>query len=186
MGIVAGGAMAELVVTHERMLQPVPSNLDVADAAAIPGSSRLPMMHLSSRNVGLRSSTGPCRASGVGTAPIQIVKALGGEIAVTCSAGKTSACRDLGADVVIDYVEHDFVDVITEWTDGSGVDVVLDVIGGEYLARNLRCVRSGDALSGRGHGSPVASLPLGALLPACLSDRNGVAFKAHRTENWRR
>jgi putative PIG3 family NAD(P)H quinone oxidoreductase len=168
MGIVAGGAMAELVVTHERMLQPVPSNLDVADAAAIPEVFMTAHDALVTQGMlgsGARALV-HAGASGVGTASIQIVKALGGEIAVTCSAGKASACRDLGADVVIDYAEHDFVDVITEWTDGSGVDVVLDVIGGEYLAKNLRCVKvQGRIVQVGAMGGPVASLPLGALLP---------------------
>ena len=171
MGIVAGGAMAELVVTHERMLQPVPSNLDVADAAAIPEVFMTAHDALVTQGMlgsGARALV-HAGASGVGTASIQIVKALGGEIAVTCSAGKASACRDLGADVVIDYAEHDFVDVITEWTDGSGVDVVLDVIGGEYLAKNLRCVKvQGRIVQVGAMGGPVASLPLGALLPLSL------------------
>ena len=58
------------------------------------------------------------------------------------------------------------MDVIAEWTDGSGVDVVLDVIGGEYLAKNLRCVKvQGRIVQVGAMGGPVASLPLGALLP---------------------
>ena len=168
MGIVAGGAMAELVVAHERMLQPVPLNLDVGDAAAIPEVFMTAHDALVTQGMLTSGSRALVHAgaSGVGTASIQIVKALGGEIAVTCSAGKKSACEDLGADVAIDYAEHDFVDAIAEWTEGGGVDVVLDVIGGEYLAKNLQCVKvQGRIIQVGAMGGPVASLPLGALLP---------------------
>ena len=79
-------------------------------------------------------------ASGVGTAAIQIAKAIGGRIAVTCSAGKVEACRALGADVVIDYGSQDFVAEVRRATGGDGVDVVLDVIGGDYVDRNLQSV----------------------------------------------
>ena len=68
---------------------------------------------------------------------------LGWGIAVTASAGKHQVCLDLGADVVIDYRADDFVDAVRIATDGVGVDVVLDVIGGEYLPRNVDSLRLG-------------------------------------------
>ena len=168
MGIVAGGAMAELVVTHERMLQPVPSNIDVSDAAAIPEVFMTAHDALVTQGMFASGSRALVHAgaSGVGTASIQIVKALGGEIAVTCSGGKASSCEGLGADVVIDYAEQDFVEVVEQWTRGRGVDVVLDVIGGEYLARNLQCIKvQGRIIQVGVMGGSVASFPLGALLP---------------------
>ena len=73
-------------------------------------------------------------ASGVGTAAIQIAKTLGARIAVTASAGKHEVCRTLGADLVIDYNTDDYVEAVKDVTDGVGVDVVLDVIGGSYLS----------------------------------------------------
>jgi len=76
-------------------------------------------------------------ASGVGTAAIQICKAIGARIVVTCSGGKVEACRTLGADVVIDYGTQDFVAEVATATDGAGVDVILDVIGGDYVERNI-------------------------------------------------
>jgi NADPH2:quinone reductase len=89
-------------------------------------------------------------ASGVGTAAIQICRAMGAWIAVTCSGSrvngdKVQACRDLGANLVIDYTKDDFATAIAYATDGKGVDVVLDVIGGDYTVRNVSCL----ALKGR-------------------------------------
>lgn len=139
MGVVSGGAYAEELVIHERQAIAVPSNVAVNDAAAIPEvfitawdalvlqggltSGRWCMVHAG--------------ASGVGTASIQIAKAIGARIIVTCSAGKVQACKNLGADVVVDYGSQDFVEEVAKATNNVGVDVILDVIGGEYVDRNI-------------------------------------------------
>ncbi|MFM1789985.1 MAG: hypothetical protein RLZZ526_312 [Actinomycetota bacterium] len=139
MGIVSGGAYAEKLVIHERQAMAVPEGMSWTDAAAIPEvfitawdalvvqggltSGRWAMVHAG--------------ASGVGTAAIQICRAIGARIVVTCSAGKVQACRDLGADVVVDYGSRDFVEEARTATGGAGVDVVLDVIGGEYVEKNI-------------------------------------------------
>jgi len=139
MGIVSGGAYAEQLVLHERQALRVPSNVSVEDAAAIPEvfitawdalvvqggltSGRWALVHAG--------------ASGVGTAAIQICKAIGARIIVTCSSGKVQACRDLGADVVVDYSSQDFVDEVQRATGGQGVSTILDVIGGDYVERNI-------------------------------------------------
>ena len=139
MGVVSGGAYAEELVIHERQAIAVPSNVSVNDAAAIPEvfitawdalvlqggltSGRWCMVHAG--------------ASGVGTASIQIAKAIGARIIVTCSAGKVQACKNLGADVVVDYGSQDFVEEVAKATNNVGVDVILDVIGGEYVDRNI-------------------------------------------------
>jgi putative PIG3 family NAD(P)H quinone oxidoreductase len=139
MGIVSGGAYAERLVIHERQAMAVPEGMSWTDAAAIPEvfitawdalvvqggltSGRWAMVHAG--------------ASGVGTAAIQICRAIGARIIVTCSAGKVQACRDLGADVVVDYGSQDFVDEARNATGGTGVDVILDVIGGEYVEKNI-------------------------------------------------
>jgi NADPH2:quinone reductase len=168
MGIVSGGAMAEMVVTHERMLQAVPNGIGVADAAAIP--EVFMTAHDALVTQGTLSSGGRALvhagASGVGTAAIQITKALGAQIAVTCSSSKVAACRDLGADLVVDYTQQDFAEAIEGWTEGLGVDVVLDVVGGDYLAKNLQCVKvQGRIIQVGVMGGPMASFALGALLP---------------------
>ena len=139
MGIVSGGAYAEQLVLHERQALRVPSNISVEDAAGIPEvfitawdalvvqggltSGRWALVHAG--------------ASGVGTAAIQICKAIGARIIVTCSSGKVQACRDLGADVVVDYSTQDFVEEVQRATDGLGVSTILDVIGGDYVERNI-------------------------------------------------
>lgn len=139
MGVVSGGAYAEELVIHERQAIAVPSTVSVNDAAAIPEvfitawdalvlqggltSGRWCMVHAG--------------ASGVGTASIQIAKAIGARIIVTCSAGKVQACKNLGADVVVDYGSQDFVEEVAKATNNVGVDVILDVIGGEYVDRNI-------------------------------------------------
>ncbi|MEY4009999.1 MAG: hypothetical protein RLZZ93_691, partial [Actinomycetota bacterium] len=139
MGIVSGGAYAEKLVIHERQAMAVPDGMTWTDAAAIPEvfitawdalvvqggltSGRWAMVHAG--------------ASGVGTAAIQICRAIGARVIVTCSAGKVQACRELGADAVVDYGSQDFVAEALSVTGGAGVDVVLDVIGGEYVEKNV-------------------------------------------------
>ena len=139
MGVVSGGAYAEELTLHERQALAVPRGIRVNDAAAIPEvfitawdalvvqggltSGRWALVHAG--------------ASGVGTAAIQIAKAIGARIIVTCSSGKVASCRELGADVVVDYGSQDFVEEVKKATDGVGVDVVLDVIGGDYVERNV-------------------------------------------------
>jgi len=139
MGIVSGGAYAEELALHERQAMAVPAGMSLHDAAAIPEvfitawdalvvqggltSGRWAMVHAG--------------ASGVGTAAIQICKAIGSRIIVTCSSGKVQSCKELGADVVVDYGSQDFVEEVQKATNGTGVDVVLDVIGGDYVERNI-------------------------------------------------
>jgi putative PIG3 family NAD(P)H quinone oxidoreductase len=139
MGIVSGGAYAEELALHERQAMAVPAGMSLHDAAAIPEvfitawdalvvqggltSGRWAMVHAG--------------ASGVGTAAIQICKAIGARIIVTCSSGKVQSCKELGADVVVDYGSQDFVEEVQKATNGTGVDVVLDVIGGDYVERNI-------------------------------------------------
>ena len=139
MGIVSGGAYAEQLVVHERQAMRIPRGVSLADAAAIPEvfitawdalvvqggltSGRWALVHAG--------------ASGVGTAAVQICKAIGAHVIATCSTGKVAAVKALGADVVVDYTSADFVDAVKTATGGRGVDVVLCVIGGDYLDRNV-------------------------------------------------
>jgi putative PIG3 family NAD(P)H quinone oxidoreductase len=146
MGIESGGCYAEQVVTHARQALEVPGSVDLADAAAIPEvfitawdalvvqggltSGRWALVHAG--------------ASGVGTAAIQVAKAIGGNLAVTCSPGKMAACRQLGADVVLERSPADWLSALrSELGDRGvvGIDVVLDVVGGDEVNRNLTAVR---------------------------------------------
>ena len=167
MGIVAGGAYAERLVIHERQAMRIPRTVALVDAAAIPEvfitawdglvvqggltSGRWALVH--------------AIASGVGTAAIQICHSVGARVMGTCSTSKIEQVRALGADVVVDYTKEDFVEQAQRMTDGRGVDVVLDPVGGDYLDRNVASL----ALKGRviqiGLMAGVGSFNLGALLP---------------------
>lgn len=139
MGIVSGGAYAEELVLHERQAMAVPQSVTLPDAAAIPEVFMTAWDALVVQG-GLTSGRWAlvhAGASGVGTAAIQICRAIGARIVVTCSSGKVDACRKLGADVVVDYTSEDFVAVVAHATQSQGVDVVLDVIGGDYVERNV-------------------------------------------------
>ncbi|HEY5875784.1 MAG TPA: NAD(P)H-quinone oxidoreductase [Ilumatobacteraceae bacterium] len=172
MGIVAGGAYAERIAVHERQVMAVPTAVGLDDAAAIPEVFLTAWDALVVQG-GLTSGRWAlvhAGASGVGTAAIQLVKALGGRIVVTCSAGKVEACRALGADVVVDYGSDDFVAEVRRATDGSGVDVVLDVIGGDYVDRNVQSTRVGGRILQVGvMGGGATTVNVGALLPKRIS-----------------
>lgn len=142
MGIEAGACYAELVVTHERQALPVPDGLDLRDAAAVPEVFLTAWDALVVQG-GLTSGRWAlvhAGASGVGTAAIQIAKAIGARIAVTCSTGKMQACSTLGADIVLERSPHDWSGELAGLVP-EGVDVVLDVIGGDEADRNLQSVR---------------------------------------------
>ncbi|HEY8059652.1 MAG TPA: NAD(P)H-quinone oxidoreductase, partial [Acidimicrobiales bacterium] len=143
MGIVGGGAYAELVCAHERQVLPVPPELGLTDAAAVPEVflTAYDALVVQGGLTSGRTALVHAGASGVGTAAIQLARSIGARIVVTTSTGKVEACRDLGADLVVDYTQDDFVAAVDEFTGGAGVDVVLDVIGGDYVDRNLRCAR---------------------------------------------
>jgi len=145
MGIVGGGAYAERIAVHERQLLAVPTTVALADAAAIPEvwitAWDALVLHggLTSGRVALVHAG----ASGVGTAAIQLARAIGARVVVTTSTGKVDACRALGADLVVDYTQDDFVALARDLTDGEGVDVVLDVVGGDYVDRNVDALAIG-------------------------------------------
>ena len=104
-------------------------------------------------------------ASGVGTAAIQLCRRLGAAVVVTASAGKVARCLDLGADRAVDYATEDWVAVVDELTDGRGADVVLDVIGGDYLDRNADALAVGGTIMQVGlMGGGAATFGLGKLL----------------------
>lgn len=143
MGIVGGGAYAERLCVHERQVLGVPPELGLADAAAVPEVflTAYDALVVQGGLTSGRTALVHAGASGVGTAAIQLAKAIGARIVVTTSTGKVDACRDLGADLVVDYTRDDFVAAVEGFTGGEGVDVVLDVIGGDYVDRNLRSTR---------------------------------------------
>ncbi len=148
MGIVGGGSYAERLVVHERQCLRVPEGVSVADAAAIPEVwiTAFDALVVQGGLTAGRTALVHAGASGVGTAAIQIAKAVGARVLVTASAGKVQACRDLGADRAVDYGSQDFVAEARAFTGGAGVDVVLDVIGGDYVDRNVAAIRVGGTI----------------------------------------
>ena len=168
MGIVGGGGYAERVTVHQRQAMAVP------DALGLDAAGALPEVFITAWDALVRQgglTTGRwalvhAGASGVGTASIQIAKAMGAHIAVTASAGKHHVCEALGADLVIDYAAEDFVSSVHSATGGAGVDVVLDVIGGDYLPRNVSCLRFNGRIIqvGTMAGKPVPFSPAGLML----------------------
>lgn len=141
MAIEAGGGHAETICTHERQLLRVPDCIALGDAAAIPEvfltawDALVVQGGLTSGRWALVHAGG----SGVGTAAIQIAKAIGANIAVTCSTGKITACLDLGADLAVERSPHDWLSEVRSFVP-DGFDVVLDVIGGDEVDRNLKAV----------------------------------------------
>ncbi len=141
MGIEAGGAYAELIATHERQVMRVPSAVGVADGAAIPEVflTAWDALVLQGGLTSGRWALVHAGASGVGTASIQIAKAVGARIAVTCSAGKMDLCRSLGADVVLQRSPAAWLDEAQAFVP-EGFDTILDVVGGDEIERNLQAV----------------------------------------------
>jgi putative PIG3 family NAD(P)H quinone oxidoreductase len=141
MGIEAGGAYAEKIATHERQLMRVPETVGVADAAAIPEVflTAWDALVLQGGLTSGRWALVHAGASGVGTASIQIAKAIGARIAVTCSSGKMGLCRSLGADLVFERSPSNWL-AEAKAAVPDGFDTVLDVVGGEEIDRNLQSV----------------------------------------------
>ena len=144
MSLVSGGGYAEQVVVHERMAMRPPQGMTLADAAAIPEVwiTAWDALVLQGGLTSGRTAVIHGGGSGVGTAAIQIAKAMGATVVATASVSKTAGCRDLGADVAVDYRADDFVEAVRDLTAGRGADVVLDVVGGENLNKNLAALRT--------------------------------------------
>jgi putative PIG3 family NAD(P)H quinone oxidoreductase len=140
MALLGGGGYGSKLVVHERMLMPVPPNLDLEQAAAIPEvfltayDALFSQCELSMGESVLIHAAG----SGVGTAAIQLAAAQGCRIFGTAgSADKLERAGALGLNVGINYHDADFAEVVNERTDGAGVNVILDVIGAPYWDQNL-------------------------------------------------
>ncbi|KPL53091.1 NAD(P)H-quinone oxidoreductase [Prosthecomicrobium hirschii] len=138
-GLVAGGGYAEYAVVHESNALPVPAGLDLVAAAGIPETFFTVWSNVFDR-AGLKPGETFMvhgGTSGIGTTAIQLAKAFGATVIATAgSAAKCQVCRDLGADLAVDYREQDFVTAAKDFTGGRGVDVILDMVGGDYIDKN--------------------------------------------------
>jgi len=146
--LIGGGGCAEFTVAPESTTLPVPNELSMAEAAALP-ETVFTVWH----NVFERAALKPGEwflvhggASGIGTTAIPIAAALGAKVLATVgSAEKAHVCKELGAVRAINYHEEDFGEVVRETTGGNGADVILDMVGGDYVERDLKAA----ALEGR-------------------------------------
>jgi putative PIG3 family NAD(P)H quinone oxidoreductase len=165
--LLSGGGYAEQVAVPEGQLLPVPGNVAVPAAAAFPEavctvySNVFQLAGLHDGEMLLVHGG----ASGIGTIAIQLGGAFGARVA--CTAGspeKLARCRELGAEVAIDYRNEDFVAAILEATAGRGADVILDIMGASYLERNMATLATGGRLVIIGHqGGTRAQIDLGTL-----------------------
>lgn len=163
-----GGGYAERVAVPAAQALPVPDGMDLVDAAALPEAvctvwSTLAMAARLTAGEWLLVHGG---SGGVGTVAVQVGAALGARVAATAGGpDRTERCRRLGARVVVDHRTEDFVARLREETDGHGADVVLDVIGGAYLGRNVEVLATGGRLAVIGlQKGRRGELDLGALL----------------------
>ena len=141
--LVAGGGYAEYCVAPEAWCLPVPGNVTLRDAAGLPETHFTVWNNVFDRG---RLASGEWilvhgGTSGIGLTAIQLAKQFGASVVATAgSPEKVAFCRDIGADHAVDYKTQDFVAEVARVTGKRGVDVVLDTIGGDYIARNLRCL----------------------------------------------
>ncbi|MEM7675447.1 MAG: NAD(P)H-quinone oxidoreductase [Myxococcota bacterium] len=141
--LVAGGGYATYCIAPAKQCLPIPSDVDVEDMAGVPETFFTVWANVFELGGFASKETLLCHggASGIGTAAIQLVKAYGGRIVVTAGSDeKCRRCLELGADRAINYKAKDFVSEVEHFTNGEGVNVVLDMVGGEYVARNMACL----------------------------------------------
>lgn len=142
MALVGGGGYAGYCAPEESACLPVPERLSTVEAAGVP-ETFFTVWH----NVFERGRLRPGEwllvhggSSGIGVTAIQLAKAFGAKVIATAgSARKVEACTSLGAECGIDYTRQDFVEVVREVTAGHGADLILDMVGGDYVDRNIKC-----------------------------------------------
>ncbi len=171
--LVAGGGYAEYCVAPAAQCLPVPRGLDITAAAGVPETFFTVWTNVFERG---RLKPGESilvhgGSSGIGTTAIQLARAFGSRVFATAgSAEKCAACEAMGAERCINYRDTDFVAAIRELTGGNGVDVVLDMVGGDYVPRNLDVL----ALEGRlvqigTLGGPNTEINIGVIMQKRLT-----------------
>ncbi|GGQ73885.1 MULTISPECIES: NAD(P)H-quinone oxidoreductase [Streptomyces] len=166
--LLSGGGYAEKVAVPAGQLLPVPEGVELRQAAALPEvtstvwSNVFMIAHLRPGETLLVHGG----SSGIGTMAIQLAKAVGARVAVTAGTKeKLEQCAELGADILINYREQDFVAELKQATDGAGADVILDNMGAKYLDRNVQALAVNGRLAIIGmQGGIKAELNIGALL----------------------
>src|ERR1700734_2121740 len=183
--LLTGGGYAEKVAVPAGQLLPVPKSTTLAEAAALPEtactvySNVFLIAGLTAGETLLVHGGG----SGIGTMAIQLAKHAGARVAVTAgSRQKLDACRALGADITINYREEDFVDSLMTATDGHGADVILDIVGAAYLARNIAALAPDGRIANIGmQQGRRAELDFGAMM-AKRASISSTSLRARPTE----
>lgn len=165
--LLPGGGYAEYVTVPAGMLLEVPDALDLPEAAGLPEvfytaylNLRLEADHASGDRVLIHAG-----ASGVGTAVIQLCRLFDSPIFATASRPKLDVLREMGVEAAIDRQHEDFVDVVSEATDGAGVDIIIDPVAGDYLPRNIEVLADQGRLVVIGLlGGTTGELPMAKLL----------------------
>ncbi len=162
--LIAGGAYAEYAVAPAGQCLEVPEGLSLVEAAALPETLFTVWSNLFDRgwaqpgeSVLVHGGT-----SGIGTMAIALAKLFGLTILVTAGSDeKCAAARKLGADLAINYRTQDFVEEVKRFTSGKGVEIVIDMVGGDYVARNLQCLaEDGRHVSIAVQGGATATIPV--------------------------
>jgi len=171
--LISGGGYAEQVAVPATQLLPVPDGVSLIDAAALPE-----VVCTVWSNVFMTANLQPEQtilihggSSGIGTMAIQLARAIGARVAVTAGSNdKLEACRALGGEILINYREQDFAQVLADETKGHGADVILDNMGAKYLARNVSALAVNGRLVIIGlQGGAKAELDINALLRKCAA-----------------
>ena len=195
--LLTGGGYAEYCIAPEATLLPVPEGLSLVQAAALPEAYFTVWANLYDR-ARLRDGERVLvhgGASGIGTTAIQLANALGSRVFATAgTAEKCRACEELGAERAINYRDEDFVEVVQHLTGGAGVDVILDMVGGDYLPRNLEALAPEGRLVHiafqKGHKVELSLLPVvnknlvitgSRLRPLGLEQKAQIAAELHAT-----
>ena len=166
--LVTGGGYAEYCVAPVGTCLPVPEVLRLTEAAALPETLFTVWINLFERGFAADGDTVLVHGgtSGIGTMAILLGNLFGLEVIVTCGSDeKCASAVELGAAHAINYKETDFVDAVERWTEGKGVAVVLDMVGGDYVARNLKCLAvEGRHVSIAVQRGATAEIPIGDLM----------------------
>ena len=165
--LVAGGAYGQFACVNQDHALPVPDNMSFTDAAALPETIFTVFANVFE---GGNLQSGETLlihggSSGIGTTAIQMAKHAGAQVIVTAgSEEKCAVCRDLGADLAINYQADDFVAACSAFTDDAGVNVILDMVGGDYIARNMEAAARGGRIVNiaymKGFAAEVNFLPV--------------------------
>lgn len=138
--LLPGGGYAEYVTTHQDHALPIPAGLSMVQAAALPETFFTVWTNVFERG-GLKAGETFLvhgGTSGIGTTAIQLANAMGARVFTTAGSDeKCAKCLELGAELAINYNEEDYVEAVKNATDGRGVDLILDMVGGAYIARNI-------------------------------------------------